>query len=83
MPLALSYLHVHLEQLAQEGLVIVSAMPNWLVTAAPVFYGYGGPVFRRSLHPSLLFPQAAMQQLVGICPFLINLSRLIVRAQKT
>lgn len=45
MPLALSYLHVHLEQLAQEGLAIVSAMPNWLVTAAPVFYGYGGPVF--------------------------------------
>ncbi|HLX39526.1 MAG TPA: S8/S53 family peptidase [Ktedonobacteraceae bacterium] len=45
MPMALSYLHANLEQLAQEGLSIVSAMPNWLVTAAPVYYGFGGPVF--------------------------------------
>lgn len=41
-PLALSYLHVHQEQLAQEGLAILSAMPNWLVAAAPVFYTDGG-----------------------------------------
>ncbi|MEO8971715.1 MAG: S8/S53 family peptidase [Ktedonobacteraceae bacterium] len=45
MPMALSYLQASREQLAQEGLAIVSAMPNWLVTAAPVFYGFGGPVF--------------------------------------
>ncbi len=43
MPMAISYLHANLEQLAQEGLAIVSVMPNWLVTAAPVFYGNGGP----------------------------------------
>ena len=34
MPLALSYLQAHLEELAQAGLNVVSAMPNWLVTAA-------------------------------------------------
>lgn len=42
-PMTLSYLQAHLEYLAQQGLYIVSAMPNWLVTAAPVFYGEGGP----------------------------------------
>ncbi len=56
MPMALSYLHTHLEELAQEGLTIVSAMPNWLVTAAPVFYGYGGPVFPPRPAPQLAFP---------------------------
>ncbi len=43
MPMALSYLQAHLEELAQAGLQVVSAMPNWLVTAAPVLYGDGGP----------------------------------------
>jgi hypothetical protein len=42
-PLAIFYLQVHLEQLAQEGLAILSSMPNWLVAAAPVFYSDGGP----------------------------------------
>lgn len=56
MPMALSYLHANLEQLAQEGLAIVSAMPNWLVTAAPVFYGYGGPVSPPRSAPRLDFP---------------------------
>ena len=56
MPMALSYLHANLEQLAQEGLSIVSAMPNWLVTAAPVFYGYGGPVFPPRPAPQLDLP---------------------------
>lgn len=43
MPLALAYIQGYLEQLAQAGLQIVSAMPNWLVTAAPASYGGGGP----------------------------------------
>ena len=43
MPMALSYIQTHLEQLAQAGLFIVSAMPNWLVAAAPLLYGSGGP----------------------------------------
>jgi hypothetical protein len=44
-PLALSYIQIQLERLAQEGLSIVSAMPNWLVTAAPpaVRRGRAGP----------------------------------------
>ncbi|HEX6109186.1 MAG TPA: hypothetical protein VFZ02_07190, partial [Ktedonobacteraceae bacterium] len=43
MPLALSYLQAHLEELAQAGLNLVSAMPNWLVTAAPQYHSDGGP----------------------------------------
>jgi hypothetical protein len=43
MPMALSYLQSHLEEFAQAGLYVVSAMPNWLVTAAPVYYAHGGP----------------------------------------
>ncbi|MDQ2717844.1 MAG: S8/S53 family peptidase [Chloroflexota bacterium] len=42
MPLAVSHLQVRLEQMAQVGLQIVSIMPNWLVTAAPVHYSAGG-----------------------------------------
>lgn len=43
MPMALSYIQSHLEQLAQVGLWIMSAQPNWLMSAAPVLYGDGGP----------------------------------------
>jgi len=43
MPMALSYLQAHLEELAQSGLHVVSAMPNWLVAAAPLLYSDGGP----------------------------------------
>jgi len=43
MPLALSYLQAHLEELVQAGLNVVSAMPNWLVTAARQLYSDGGP----------------------------------------
>jgi subtilisin family serine protease len=32
-----------LEELAQAGLNVVSAMPNWLVTVAPQFHSDGGP----------------------------------------
>lgn len=42
-PMALSYIQSNLEALAQAGLHIVSAMPNWLVTAAPFLYSSGGP----------------------------------------
>ncbi|MGH2495813.1 MAG: S8 family serine peptidase [Ktedonobacteraceae bacterium] len=42
-PMALSYIQSNLEQLAQAGLHIVSAMPNWLVSAAPLHYSSGGP----------------------------------------
>jgi hypothetical protein len=43
MPLALSYLQAHLDELAQAGLNVVSAMPNWLVTIAPQLHSDGGP----------------------------------------
>ena len=43
LPRAITYLQSYLEQLAQQGLHIVSAMPNWLVTAAPLLYHEGGP----------------------------------------
>ena len=43
LPIALSYIHAHLEHFAQSGLHILSAMPNWLVTAAPLLYSDGGP----------------------------------------
>ncbi len=42
-PMTLSYLQEHLEELAQGGLTLVSAMPNWLVIAAPTLYTPGGP----------------------------------------
>lgn len=42
-PAALYYLREHLEELAQSGLHLVSAMPNWLVIAAPSLYNPGGP----------------------------------------
>jgi len=57
-PLALSYLQAHLEQLAQEGLAILSAMPNWLVAAAPVFYSDGGPALPPHPAPSIDVPAA-------------------------
>ena len=56
MPMAVSYLHANLEQLAQEGLAIVSVMPNWLVMAAPVFYGIGGPALPPRPAPSPNLP---------------------------
>jgi hypothetical protein len=44
VPLALAHIEGQLDQLVQAGLHVVSAMPNWLVTAsAPIFYGDGGP----------------------------------------
>ncbi len=65
VPMALSYLQAHLEHLAQQGLHIVSAMPNWLVTAAaPLFYGDGGPAFPPRPSPSLDVP-APSNALVG------------------
>ena len=55
-PLALSCLQAHLEQLAQEGLAILSTMPNWLVAAAPVFYSDGGPALPPRPAPSVDLP---------------------------
>src|SRR5205085_1736215 len=43
VPVALSHVQKYLDQFVQAGLHIVSAMPNWLVTAAPLLYGDGGP----------------------------------------
>lgn len=42
-PSAISYLQEHLDELAQEGLQLASAMPNWLVEVAPSLYAVGGP----------------------------------------
>ncbi|QBD82462.1 hypothetical protein EPA93_43395 [Ktedonosporobacter rubrisoli] len=56
LPMALSYLQAHLEHLAQAGLRVVSAMPNWLVTAAPSYYSEGGPAAPPGPAPSLDVP---------------------------
>lgn len=53
VPLALSYIQTHLEQLAQGGLSVVSAMPNWIMTAAPSLYGGGGPSYPPASSPEL------------------------------
>ncbi len=53
MPMALSYLQAHLEELAQAGLNVVSAMPNWLVTAAPQYHSDGGPAVPPGPAPQL------------------------------
>ncbi|HKF36074.1 MAG TPA: hypothetical protein VKB35_04175, partial [Ktedonobacteraceae bacterium] len=58
VPMTLSYLQAHLEELAQAGLHVVSAMPNWLVTAAPLFYGDGGPAVSPRPSPKLDLPAA-------------------------
>lgn len=58
-PMTLSYLQAHLEYLAQQGLCLVSAMPNWLVTAAPLLYGEGGPALPPRPAPALDVPAAA------------------------
>ena len=55
-PLALSYIQSNLEQLAQSGLHIVSAMPNWLVSAAPFLYSSGGPAMPPVPAPELDVP---------------------------
>jgi hypothetical protein len=56
MPMALSYLQAHLEELAQAGLHLVSAMPNWLVTTAPLLYSDGGPASPPRPAPNLDLP---------------------------
>ncbi|HTI13777.1 MAG TPA: S8/S53 family peptidase [Dictyobacter sp.] len=43
LPLVLSHIHGHLEYFARLGVHIVSAMPNWLLAAAPFYYHEGGP----------------------------------------
>jgi len=53
MPMVLSYLQAHLEELAQAGLHVVSAMPNWMVTAAPLLYSDGGPAVSSRPAPKL------------------------------
>lgn len=50
VPMALAHIQGQLDQLAQAGLHVLSAMPNWLVTAAPLYYSDGGPAVPP--HPS-------------------------------
>ena len=63
LPMALSYLQGHLEHLAQSGLHIVSAMPNWLVTAAPLCYSEGGPAIPP--RPAPMLDISAGNSLIG------------------
>lgn len=56
VPMVVSYLQGHLEQLAQAGLFLISAMPNWLVTAAPALYANGGPALPPRPAPSVDLP---------------------------
>ncbi len=58
LPTALSYLQGNLEQLAQAGLQVVSAMPNWLVAAAPFFHVEGGTAIPPRPAPMLDVPGA-------------------------
>src|SRR5260370_24811333 len=53
MTMVLSYLQAHLEELAQAGLHVISAMPNWIVTAAPLLYSDGGPAASSRPAPKL------------------------------
>jgi hypothetical protein len=62
--MALSYLQGNLEQLAQAGLHVVSAMPNWTVMAAPLLYSNGGPAIPPRPAPALDVP-AAGNSLIG------------------
>ncbi|GER86600.1 hypothetical protein KDW_07620 [Dictyobacter vulcani] len=59
LPAALSYIHANVAYFAQIGLHIISAMPNWLVTAAPLFYNDGGPVAPPRPAPALDLPDSA------------------------
>lgn len=59
LPMALSYVQSQLEHLAQVGLWIVSAMPNWLMSAAPIYYADGGPALPPRPTPLLDIPSAA------------------------
>jgi subtilisin family serine protease len=56
VPMALTYLQRHLDQLAERGLHVVSAMPNWLVMAAPLLYGEGGAAYPPRPAPTLDVP---------------------------
>ncbi|MBA2680267.1 MAG: S8 family serine peptidase [Ktedonobacteraceae bacterium] len=60
----LSYLHANLEQFAQVGLSIVSAMPNWLMVTAPLMFSEGGPFAPPRSAPTLDVPATA-NSLVG------------------
>jgi len=64
MPIALSYIQAHLEELAQTGLNVVSAMPNWLVTTATHYHSDGGPAVPPRPAPQLDLA-AADRQPVG------------------
>jgi hypothetical protein len=64
MPIALSYIQAHLEELAQAGLNVVSAMPNWLVTTAAHYHSDGGPAVPPRPAPQLDLA-AADSQSVG------------------
>ncbi len=61
LPTALSHIQSHLEELAQLGLQVVSAMPNWVVTAAapPLFYSHGGSALPARPAPGLDMPSPA------------------------
>jgi hypothetical protein len=50
---ALYYLRERLDELAQGGLHLVSAMPNWLLIAAPSLYNPGGPALPPRAAPSI------------------------------
>jgi hypothetical protein len=64
MPIAISYIQAHLEDLAQGGLNVVSAMPNWLVTTATRYHSDGGPAIPPRPAPQLDLA-AADRQPVG------------------
>lgn len=64
MPMALSYIQSNLERLARVGLSVVSAMPNWLLSAAPAYYADGGPAVPPRPAPMVDVP-AAVNALIG------------------
>ena len=65
MPMALAYVQSNLERLARIGLFVVSAMPNWLLAAAPAYYASdSGPAVPPRPSPTLDVP-AAVNALLG------------------
>ncbi|GCE17175.1 hypothetical protein [Dictyobacter kobayashii] len=67
LPSALSYIHAHIAYFAQLGLHIVSAMPNWLVTAAPLLYSDGGRAHPHVLPLCWISRLLLMVYRAGIC----------------
>src|SRR5258708_11729238 len=76
VPLALTYLQAPLEQLAQQGLALLSAMPNLLVPPAPLLFRDGGPALPPPPAPALDLPASGDAPLGWHFPFIHHIAQL-------